>query len=144
MNLAAWILFWRLAGGSLNADAAQLAAAARAHRDPNVIFQAIAAVESGYSGRNDVRGKAGEIGRLQIKVATARDAGCPEPVEQRLQDHGYNIACGARILRQCYDVMRHWADAIRCFNAPSLPDGTVAYLRKVELEIGKQTLARLP
>lgn len=141
MTLSAWVLL-ALFGGSQHADSEALRAAARHHGVPVMVMEGIAAVESGYSGRNDVRGAAGEIGRMQIMPQTARNAGCPEPVTVRLREHGFNLACGARILRRCYEDRRSWAGAVQCFNAPALP-AAPEYLRKVETEIGRQQLARL-
>lgn len=142
MNLAAWLI-WMTSHTALHADAWSLDAAARWHQVPELMMEAIAATESGFGGRNDVLGAHGEIGRMQIQVATARKAHCPEPVAQRLHEHGYNIACGARILRACYEHERSWARVPLCYNAPAHPDQALPYLAMVERQAGRIALSRL-
>lgn len=124
--------------GARHVDDVKLRLAAAYHGVPVSIMRAVAAVESGYSGRNDVRGKAGEIGRMQIKPATAKAHGCWD-----LRDHGANIACGAKILRRCYERTHSWSLATGCYNWPANPVGAVEYRGKVERELGRQWLARL-
>ena len=142
MSIASFLV-WSLLMADPHADGEQLRGAAQWWRIPVDVFEGVAAVESGYKGGNNYRGAAGEIGRMQIKVGTARDAGCAEPVEQRLREHGYNIACGARILRGCYDRYGSWSKAIRCYNGSALPASTVVYLEKVHREIGHRRLTVL-
>lgn len=136
--LAAWLV-WTLA--AQHADESLLAAAARAHQVPVMVMLGVAAVESGYAGGNDWRGMGGEIGRMQIQLPTARAAGCGQPLQ--LEVYGRNIACGARILRRCYERTQSWPLAVRCYNGPSLPPSTEAYLAKVEREIGRMRLAAI-
>lgn len=142
--MTAVALVWSLLAGpvlAIHADETDLRAAARWHRVPAIVMLGVAATESGYSGRNDVQGTHGEIGRMQIQVPTARAGGCGAPV--RLEDYGYNIACGARILRHCYDRYGSWNLAIRCFNGLALPDGTTVYLERVQREIGRMVVTEI-
>lgn len=137
-------LVWSLLAGPLagvHEDGALLRAAARWHRVPAPVMLGVAAVESGYSGRNDWRGVDGEFGRMQIQLATARAAHCPRDID--LHDKGQNVACGARILHWCYEREQSWARAIRCYNGAAVPDGTTVYLEKVEREMGRQLLFTL-
>lgn len=141
MSLAAFLLWSRL--WSLHADAAQLHLAATRHGVPTSVMDVVAAVESGYKGGNNFRGAAGEIGRMQIQPTTARAAGCPEPVAQRLRDYGYNIACGARILRWRYEQQGTWSRAVMAYNRPVKPELAKEYFRRAREEAGRQWFARL-
>lgn len=135
-------LVWSLLAGPIagvHEDEALLRAAARWHHVPAAVMLAVAAVESGYHASNSSRGPAGEFGRMQIQPATAAAAGC----NPHLENYGVNIACGARILRRCYDREGSWTRAIRCYNGAAVPDGTMVYLEKVEREMGRQLLFTL-
>lgn len=138
-------VLWSLLAGSLAgmpADRAELRAAARWHGVPPIIMEAVAVRESGYRGGNAHRGTHGEIGRMQIKVSTARLVGCVEPVEQKLHEYGANIACGARLLRWCWEQQwRRWSRAVMCYNGIAMPPSTQTYLAQVEREIGRLVLA---
>lgn len=132
------------APADLHVDGANLRAAAAHKRVPAEVMEGIAAVESGYDDNNDVIGDAGEIGEMQIQPSTARFVGCPEPVEVRLHTRGYNQACGARILRWCYDRTHSWARAARCYNRIDLADtSSIRYQKRFYEEVGKQRIYAL-
>lgn len=140
---AAWLLWSFLvnAVAGVHIDGEQLRQAARREGIPMIVMEAVAAVESGYSGGNTWRGTHGEIGRMQIKIKTARGVGCGEPV--RLEEYDYNIVCGAKILHWCRARYSDWSRAIRCYQAITIPEFTREYLVKVQREIGRITLAHL-
>lgn len=140
MSLAAWLL-WLSLSGDTHADAEQLRAAAKVNGVPSMVMLGVAAVETGYKGGNGFQGKAGEVGRMQVQEPTARAAGCPDPVN--LADYAYNIDCGARVLRWCRGRNPDWSAAIMCYNSSTLSAPSIAYLQRVEREIGRQQLARL-
>lgn len=140
---AAWFI-WSLLLHTvfgIHADAEHLRAAARSEGIPEIVMEAVAAVESGYSGGNTWRGTRGEIGRMQIQLRTALRAGCPAPI--RLLEYEYNIACGAMILRWCRERYPDWARAVRCYQGSTVPQSTTDYRVKVEREIGRIIIARL-
>ena len=144
MGVSATWLVWSammnfIAG--IHVDSDRLRFAARNAGVPEIVMEAIAAVETGYRGGNEFLGKAGEIGRMQIKESTARGVGCGEPVN--LADYEYNIACGAKILRHCRNKYPDWPTAVRCYQGMAVPESTKDYLLKVQREIGRLTLAQL-
>ena len=140
---AAWLIWSTMMNyvAGVHVDADRLRTAARNAGIPEIVMEGIAAVETGYRGGNEFIGKAGEIGRMQIKVATAHFVGCGEPVN--LEDYEYNIACGARILRFCRDKYAQWDLAVRCYQGMAVPESTRDYLLKFQREVGRLTLSRL-
>src|SRR5437868_10717159 len=140
---AAWLVWATMMNfmAGVQVDGERLRFAARNAGIPEIVMEGIAAVETGYHGGNGFLGKAGEIGRMQIKEKTARFVGCGEPVT--LEDYEYNIACGARILRFCKDMYKEWSLSIRCYQGMAVPEMTKDYLQKAQREIGRLTLARL-
>jgi hypothetical protein len=140
---ATWLVWSTMMNfiAGVHVDSERLRFAARHAGIPEIVMEGIAAVETGYRGGNEFLGKAGEIGRMQIKESTAHGVGCGEPVN--LSDYEYNIACGARILRHCRNKYLDWAIAVRCYQGMAVPESTKDYLLKVQREIGRLTLARL-
>ncbi|MBI4503724.1 MAG: lytic transglycosylase domain-containing protein [Gemmatimonadetes bacterium] len=140
---AAWLVWSTMMNfiAGIHVDADRLRFAARTAGIPEIVMEGIAAVETGYRGGNQFVGKAGEVGRMQIKASTARYVGCGEPVN--LEDYEYNIACGAKILRYCRGRYKQWSMAIRCYQGMAVPEMTKDYLLKAQREIGRLTLARL-
>jgi hypothetical protein len=140
---AAWLVWSTMMNfiAGVHVDGERLRFAARNAGIPEIVMEGIAAVETGYRGGNGFVGKAGEVGRMQIKEKTARFVGCGDPVN--LQDYEYNIACGAKILRFCKDMYQEWSLAIRCYQGMAVPESTKDYLLKAQREIGRLTLARL-
>ena len=145
---AAWLIWSTLVGSTMtnfvagvHVDSDRLRLAARGAGIPEIVMEGIAAVETGYRGGNEFLGKAGEIGRMQIKESTAHFVGCGEPVT--LTDYDYSIACGAKILRFCRDKYQSWDVAVRCYQGMAVPESTKDYLLKFQREVGRQALAQL-
>src|SRR5215831_3835359 len=140
---AAWLIWSMMMNfvTGIHADGEHLRSAARNAGIPEIVMEGIAAVETGYQGGNEFLGKAGEIGRMQIKESTAHGVGCGEPVT--LSNYDYNIACGAKILRHCREKYQDWSTAVRCYQGMAVPESTKDYLLKVQREIGRLMLAKL-
>ena len=131
-------LAWTLATGVK--DAPYLAAVADSANVPAALFVAIAEVEGGRSGRNNLVGKAGELGRMQINPSVwcrVADSACV----RRLKGYRHNVRRAAAILRWCYDHHGSWCVATRCYNGDIRSPDTVRYLAKVERVLGRIVLA---
>lgn len=121
-------------------DARLLLNAAEAEGVPPLVYFGVVTAETRYSV-HPPRGKAGEVGRLQIT---------PRYWEAVCGSRGWNIhtpngnaRCGAYVLRQCYDRLGSWQQAIQCFNQASLSPRTVRYLQEVQRWIGNAVLRSL-
>lgn len=138
MNTPAVVLLWTLISG--HPDAAVLKQFADSAGVPVEIAWAIAAVESGHGPHNHARGKAGEIGRFQLKrhhsAAFAAECGTAP-----LTDYLTNVCKGLHLLRSHFDSTGDWRLAIRRYNGRG--PATLVYLQKVEREIGRMALQRL-
>ena len=118
-------------------DAAMLLAAAEAEGVPPLVYFGVVTAETRYSA-NPPRGKAGEVGRLQIT---------PRYWETVCGSQGWDIhtpngnaRCGAHVLRQCHDRLGSWQKAVQCYNQASLSPRTVRYLQEVQRWIGNTVL----
>ncbi len=99
-----FILITPAAARYVTAD--QVAVAAKRHGVPLAVARAVIRMESG--GRCEARGRAGELGPLQIKPATARGIGYRGPIS------------GLRSCTAGLDIgMKHLAMALRGVRSPS-------------------------
>ena len=91
---------------------------------PVAIAHAVVKQESGY--RPHLRGRAGEIGLMQIKPATARGIGCTGD----LWNPAVNVSCGMSYLRLALD-----RGSVGFYNAgihaKRLPRGALLYARRI-------------
>lgn len=114
-------------------DAQELQAAARWAGVPVPLYMALIEVESGTSGRYDLRGRKGEYGRAQIRYEFWRhlssECAGRGPESQR--------RCAAQILRLCYAKWPNWRTAVACYNRFNRPDTTGRYVEMVERAIGR-------
>lgn len=101
---------------------------------PDLAVQ-LARRESGL--RQDARGRAGEIGIMQLMPGTARELGV-DPYDWR-----QNIEGGIRYLRQQYDRFGSWDLAVAAYNAGpgavasgQIPASTLYYMQNI---VGSET-----
>lgn len=133
MNLLTLSVLWSVATGL--PDAGLLAVYADSARVPHVVAWAIAWQETRHDLNPALRGRAGEVGRLQVLPSTARSR-CP-----RLDIYTYtgNLACGMRLLRWRFEQRGSWAAAIRAYQCPKCQRET-PYERSVVRQVGVFTL----
>lgn len=116
-------------------DSIALRQAADAVGIPAPLLYAIAIVESGYAPPTEVRGRHGEVGRLQVRPSVwGGTTGCEDPA---------TLQCGATILAWCRAQHAAWRDAVACYNASSDIQYGRRYLALVERQIGRLYLEGL-
>ena len=123
-------LLWTLATG--HPDAALLAAYADSAHVPHTVVWAIAWQESRHNLNPAVRGRAGEIGRLQVLPRTAKTF-C---ADLDIYTYSGNVKCGVRLLRGHFQRRGSWAAAIRAYQCPTCTRDT-PYQRSVLERVGR-------
>jgi len=118
-------------------DAPTLALWSEAAGVPTLLTEAVAWTESGRSLDPTLRGAAGEVGRFQIKPATARER-CPR---QNIMTYHGNLACYLRMMRENYAACRDWRCAIARYNGQG--PAAAAYAGRVLAFVERRVLAEV-
>lgn len=100
---------------------------------PTSVAFAVAAVESGYLGGNQWRGKSGEVGRMQIDPRLWESSFRRECGNGSLADYQANVCKGMFILRFWHDRTGSWLSAVRRYNGRG-PSSRL-YLTKIRREV---------
>jgi hypothetical protein len=121
------------------ADASALEEAARRYGVPAPLVWAMAWVESGEHPRAGVRGRHGELGRLQVR----REIWARQLPECRSRSEDALVVCGVRILAALRAQSASWREAVARYNATAHPERAERYVRLVEQRLGRMYLEGL-
>jgi hypothetical protein len=106
---------------------------------PVPLLWAMAIVESGPAPTPNVRGRHGEVGRLQVR----REIWGWRFAECRSQDEQALVICGARILAALRRESASWREAVARYNATADPERAGRYVQLVEQRLGRMYLEGL-